>query len=127
MRTDPATVRVAGTLDHDTVLPRCRLAVHHGGAGTTAASIGAGLPTVVCSVAIDQPFWGRQVARPGVGRTLRFTAMNAQSLVRAAVPLLAGAYRERAGRLGARLRAEDAVGAAADLVERAVEDGVALH
>jgi len=45
-----------GPLDHGSVLPRCRAAVHHGGAGTTAASLSAGLSTVVCSVFADQPF-----------------------------------------------------------------------
>jgi UDP:flavonoid glycosyltransferase YjiC (YdhE family) len=61
-------VRVVGNLDHDSVLGRCRAAVHHGGAGTTAASLQAGLPTVVCSVFADQPFWGTRVVDNGVGR-----------------------------------------------------------
>jgi sterol 3beta-glucosyltransferase len=48
-----AEVRVVGNLDHDSVLGRCRAAVHHAGAGTTAAGLQAGPPTVVCSVFAD--------------------------------------------------------------------------
>ncbi|MGK5529764.1 glycosyltransferase [Streptomyces sp. URMC 129] len=120
--TDPARVRVVGAVDHDAVLPRCRFAVHHGGAGTTAASIAAGLPTVVCSVAFDQPFWGRQVERLGVGRTLRFTELTERTLLRAAASVLAPDVRRRARRLGALLAEEDAGGRAADLVEKAAAE-----
>ena len=63
---DPA-VKVVGPVDHDAVMPRCVAAVHHGGAGTTAASVGAGIPTVVCSVFADQPFWGARVEDAGAG------------------------------------------------------------
>ncbi|MCK9903314.1 glycosyl transferase [Parafrankia colletiae] len=112
-------VRVVGNLDHDTVLPRCRIAVHHGGAGTTAASVGAGLPTVVCSVIGDQPFWGAQLERLGIGATLRFPEMSERTLVRAAEPLLDREPRERAARLAAQLRSEDAAGCAADFLEKA--------
>ncbi|WP_326594943.1 glycosyltransferase [Streptomyces sp. NBC_01803] len=119
---DPARVRVVGGFNHDAVLPRCRFAVHHGGAGTTAASIGAGLPTVVCSVAFDQPFWGRQLERLGVGRTLLFTDLSERALTRAAAAVLAPDVRRRARRLAALLRGEDAVGRAADLIEKTVAE-----
>ena len=57
-------------------MPRCVAAVHHGGAGTTAASVGAGIPTVVCSVFADQPFWGARVEDAGVGAHLRFRDLD---------------------------------------------------
>ncbi|KAL8888808.1 MAG: hypothetical protein Q9215_003835 [Flavoplaca cf. flavocitrina] len=41
--------------------------VHHGGAGTTAAGIAAGRPTVVVPFFGDQPFWGSMVAKAGAG------------------------------------------------------------
>ncbi|CAO5159881.1 sterol 3beta-glucosyltransferase [Frankia sp. AiPs1] len=111
-------VCVVGDLDHDAVLPRCRIAVHHGGAGTTAASVGAGLPTVVCSVMGDQPFWGARLESLGIGATLRFSDLSEPALVRAAEDLLSAAPRERASRLATQMKSENAAGRAADVLER---------
>ncbi|HLL41204.1 MAG TPA: hypothetical protein VK357_16305, partial [Rubrobacteraceae bacterium] len=47
----------------DWLFDRVRLAVHHGGAGTTAASLRVGLPTVVVPFFLDQAFWGWRVAK----------------------------------------------------------------
>jgi sterol 3beta-glucosyltransferase len=76
----PDHVFVAGAFDHDSVLPRCVAAVHHGGAGTTAAVLRAGIPSVVASVMGDQPFWGWRLQELGLGTTLPFRKMDAKSL-----------------------------------------------
>ena len=111
-------VRVVGAVDHDAVLPRCVAAVHHGGAGTTAAVVGAGLPSLVCSVFADQPFWGQRLRALGVGAHVRFAALDEDALAHGLRTALDPAVRRRAARLGAALREEDgAAGRAADLLE----------
>ena len=50
---------------------RCDLLVHHGGAGTTAAAAEAAVPTLVCPVWADQPFWARQSERLRIGTVAR--------------------------------------------------------
>ena len=111
-------VRVVGVLNHDAVLPRCRLAVHHGGAGTTAASIAAGLPTLVCSLFADQPFWGAQLERLGAGAHIGFAKLDAPRLERALRQLLEPAVAVRARSLADGMRSEsNAVARAADLIE----------
>lgn len=115
-----AHVHGVGALDHEAVLPRCRAAVHHGGAGTTAAALGAGLPSVVCSVFADQPFWGARLERLGVGAHVRFASLDERTLTSALGRMLASGVATRATDLGGRLRAEPpAAGRAADLVEAA--------
>uniref|UniRef100_A0A7S3D6E8 Erythromycin biosynthesis protein CIII-like C-terminal domain-containing protein n=1 Tax=Palpitomonas bilix TaxID=652834 RepID=A0A7S3D6E8_9EUKA len=52
---------------HSLLLPRCIAAVHHGGAGTTASSTAAGIPTVILPVLMDQYLWADIVGRRGVG------------------------------------------------------------
>lgn len=112
-------VFVVGAVDHDALLPRCRGAVHHGGAGTTHASLSAGLPTMICSVFADQPFWGARVERLGVGVHEPFAKLDAPRLREGLERLLAPATVERAAQLGAQLRAEQpAAAVAADLLER---------
>ena len=74
-------VRVAtGVLNYDRVLPRCQVAVHHGGSGTVAAGVAAGIPTFVCSLVADNPFWGARVKELGIGVHQRFASLTQNSL-----------------------------------------------
>jgi len=52
---------------HNLLLPRTQAVVHHGGAGSTAAGLRAGRPTLICPFIADQPFWGQRVATLGAG------------------------------------------------------------
>lgn len=60
-------VYMLDTAPHDWLFPRVTAVVHHGGAGTTAAGLRAGCPTVICPFGVDQPFWGRRIAALGAG------------------------------------------------------------
>lgn len=121
---DDPRIEVVGALNHDAVLPRCRLAVHHGGAGTTAASIEAGIPTVICSVFADQPFWGARLEQLGAGAHVRFSKLDEASLEAALRRVLEPQVAERARELGDALRAEaGAASRAADIVERVAATG----
>lgn len=113
-------VRVVGAINHDAVLPRCLLAVHHGGAGTTAAAAMAGVPALVYSVFADQPFWGARLEELGCGVHHRFTDLGPATLEAGLRRLLDPELRLRAAALG-RALAADGGGAqrAADVVEAA--------
>ncbi|KAJ6786514.1 hypothetical protein PWT90_09429 [Aphanocladium album] len=63
----PEGVFMLGNVPHDWLFKRASCVVHHGGAGTTAAGITAGRPTVVVPFFGDQPFWGAMVSRAGAG------------------------------------------------------------
>ncbi len=102
----PDHLHAVGTADHDTLLPRCRAAVHHGGHGTLGAGLRAGLPTMVCSVFADQPSWGRRVERLGVGAHVRFRKLDRTTLRAGLTRLLDPGVQQRAGRLGEAIRAE---------------------
>ncbi|MEV0358338.1 glycosyltransferase [Nocardia sp. NPDC050697] len=113
-------VRVVGPLAHDIVFPKCAAAVHHGGIGTTFESLRAGLPTLVCSVSFDQPMWGGQVERLGVGAHLPFAELDTDRLTAGVRTLLAPETVARTRELAAKLAARsDAAERAADLVEAA--------
>jgi UDP:flavonoid glycosyltransferase YjiC (YdhE family) len=51
------------SVPHPWLFPRCSAVVHHGGAGTTAAGLSTGRPTVVCAFFGDQVIWGQMVER----------------------------------------------------------------
>ncbi len=102
----PDHLRLVGPVNHDRLLPSCAAAVHHGGAGTVAASLRAGLPTMVCSVWVDQPFWGKRLERLGVGAHVPFKRLDAGKLEAGLRTLLSQPVRRRAAALGASIRAE---------------------
>ncbi|WP_238423491.1 glycosyltransferase [Gordonia sp. 'Campus'] len=111
-------VRVVGHIDHDAILPRCRAAVHHGGAGSVAAGLRAGLPTLVTWKGADQPIWGRALTDAHVGASLPMARVTVDSLVAALDTILAPAFRQEAADLRGRLiPAAEAVRSAADIVE----------
>ncbi|MQW75114.1 glycosyltransferase [Nocardioides sp. dk4132] len=113
-------VRIVGPADHATLLPRCRAAVHHGGAGTTAAALRAGLPAVVGWFSADQPIWARLLRDLGVGVGVRFRDLDATTLAAALAQVLDSGCAARARHLAARLvDPGTAVAGAADLLERA--------
>jgi UDP:flavonoid glycosyltransferase YjiC (YdhE family) len=106
-------------IDHDAVLPRCRAAIHHGGAGSVAASLRAGLPTVVTWIGADQPIWGRAVASAHVGSSLPLSRVTPSRLTDVLRDALSPQRRFTATQLRDRLIAPSiAVSHAVDLVER---------
>jgi sterol 3beta-glucosyltransferase len=105
---------------HDRLFPHVAAVVHHGGAGTTAAALRAGVPSVVVPFMADQPFWGRRVFQLGVGPQpiprQQLSEDNLAAAVRQAVS--DPEMRRRAAALGQEIRGEDGVGRAVALIDR---------
>jgi sterol 3beta-glucosyltransferase len=93
--------------------------VHHGGMGTTAAGLRAGVPSVIVPHGFDQPFWARRVEEVGVGvRCGWCSELTAVELASALETATAdAALRQRAGALAERIHAEDGVGQAVALIQ----------
>lgn len=114
-------VRVIGAADHADVVGRVRAVVHHGGAGTTATMLTAGLPTFVTPLLGDQPYYGARVRALGAGpRPVPLGRLGVRSLARGLQRLAAGGHDAAAAALGRQLRAEDGVGRAVDALDRLV-------
>jgi UDP:flavonoid glycosyltransferase YjiC (YdhE family) len=111
-------VKVVGAVNYATTFPACHAVVHHGGSGTTAASLRAGVPTLILWSTGDQPYWGAQVKRLNVGTARRFSTITQKSLVADLRRILAPEYVTRAGEIAARMtKPAVSVTAAADLLE----------
>jgi UDP:flavonoid glycosyltransferase YjiC (YdhE family) len=111
-------VKVVGTMNYAAAFPACRAIVHHGGSGTTAAGLRAGVPTLILSTWGDQRFWGAQVKRLKAGTARRFSRITQQSLVADLRTILAPQYVSRARELAARMtKSAESVAVAADLLE----------
>lgn len=111
-------VKVVGIVSFAKVFPMCRAVVHHGGAGTTAASLRAGVPALILSMDLNQALWGAQVKRLGVGRTRRFSHTTEDSLVKDLRRILTPECQAKAGMVASRMtRPDESAVFAADLVE----------
>lgn len=114
----PDHLRAVGAVDHDRLFPQCAAVVHHGGLGSVTSSLRAGRPTMVCSVLVDQPWWGEQMRRLGVGTHIPFRKLERDALRAGLRILLDPAVETRARAMGAAIRAEgDGLPAAAQTLE----------
>ena len=111
-------VKVVDTVNFAAIFPACRAVVHHGGAGTTAVGLRAGVPTLILSMDVNQTIWGARVKQLKVGTTRRFSSVNRESLVADLRTIVAPEYRARASELARRMtKPADSIATAADMVE----------
>jgi sterol 3beta-glucosyltransferase len=118
----PENVHVTDSVPHDWLFPRVSAVVHHGGAGTTAAGLRAGKPTLIAAFFGDQPFWGRRVAGASAGpEPILRKDIDAIRLAAGITRLVSDeSYRLGAERVAEALRQEDGVANAVATVERYV-------
>lgn len=103
---------------HDWLLPRCKMVVHHGGAGTTSAGLRAGIPNIVVPFMADQPFWGNRVYMIGAGpQPILVKNISVDKLTYAIAEAESNVIRGRAQVIGQDIRSEDGVKDVVKLIE----------
>ena len=122
----PDTVFMVDAVPHAWLFSRLAAVVHHGGAGTTAAGLRAGVPSIIVPFFGDQPFWGWRIAELGVGPApiprKKLTVERLAGAIQTAVT--DEEMRQRADRLGSQIRSEDGIAGAVRIIQR-IETGVA--
>lgn len=116
----PENIFLVDSIPHAWLFPRMAAVVHHGGAGTTAAGLTAGVPSIVIPFFADQPFWGQRVASLGAGPVpIPRKELSVERLTGAIRQAVGSAeMRQAAARLGEKIRAEDGIGTAVAVVEK---------
>lgn len=111
-------VKVVGQVNYATLFPRCRAVVHHGGSGTLAACLRAGVPQLILWTLPDQPFFAAQLKRMKVGAGQRFSTTTERSLRAGLRRVLSPRYRARAHEIAPHItKPSESASAAADVVE----------
>jgi UDP:flavonoid glycosyltransferase YjiC (YdhE family) len=119
----PAGVYAIDSVPHDWLFPRVAAVVHHAGAGTMAAGLRAGKPTVCIPFATDQPFWAHRLHELGVSpppiprKQLAADRLAAALREATTSPVLAA----QADRLGQAIRGERGVETAVGLITKFLE------
>ncbi|THC93158.1 hypothetical protein EYZ11_007367 [Aspergillus tanneri] len=103
----PDSIFLLGKCPHDWLFKHVSCVVHHGGAGTTAAGLLLGRPTVIVPFFGDQPFWGFIVEKAGAGPPpVPFKQLTAEKLADAIKIALEPSTRECAEEIGAKMKLE---------------------
>jgi UDP:flavonoid glycosyltransferase YjiC (YdhE family) len=115
----PDTVYLLDYAPHRWLFPRMAAVVHHAGAGTSAAALHAGVPSVPVPHSGDQLFWARRLYQLGAGaKPLPRNRLSALGLAeRIAGAVRDSQLRSRAAELGARISAEDGAGRAVAAID----------
>lgn len=113
-------VLTVGDLPHALLFPRLAAVVHHAGAGTTAAALRAGVPSVTVPVTADQPFWAGRLAAVGAAPApIPFRSLTAEGLGDALARVVREpSYMQAAATVARHMTAEDGSGAVVSAVGR---------
>ncbi|MEM7593016.1 MAG: glycosyltransferase [Cyanobacteria bacterium P01_A01_bin.83] len=116
----PNNIFKIDSVPHDWLFPQCAAVIHHGGAGTTAAGLKAGIPTIIVPFFSDQPFWGHRIADLGVGaepiEQKELTVENLSAAINTVVN--DRQMRDLAIHLGKQIRSENGVDNAVKAIEQ---------
>jgi sterol 3beta-glucosyltransferase len=104
---------------HAWLFPQMAAVVHHGGAGTTAAGLHAGIPAVVVPHMQDQPYWGQRLYKMGLGpKPISRRKLTAENLAQnITIAVHNQAFQKRARQVGQKIRAEDGVARTVEVLE----------
>lgn len=121
----PAHAFLINSVPHAWLFPRVAAVVHHGGAGTTAAGLRAGAPTVIIPFFGDQGFWGQRVADLGVGTApIPRQQLTVERLAEAIQKAVGDrTIRQQAASLGETIRSENGVANAVAVIQN-LERGI---
>ena len=111
-------VKVVSAVNYAAVFPACRAVVHHGGLGTLAAGMRAGVPTLMLWTYGDSARFGRRLKQLKVGAARPFSTTTRESLVADLRTILDPQYAARAREIASQMiKPDQAVMAAANLLE----------
>ncbi|KAH0369763.1 glycosyltransferase family 1 protein, partial [Aureobasidium melanogenum] len=104
----PDNIFMLENTPHDWLFPRVKAVVHHGGAGTAAAGLKVGKPTMIVPFFGDQPFWGAMVskAKAGAHEAIPYKNLDAEKLAEGIKQCLTDEARENAEQIAKSIAAE---------------------
>lgn len=116
----PPWAYLVHAVPHDWLFPRCIASVHHGGAGTTAAVLRAGVPSIIIPFAADQPFWARAIIRNQLGDSPgKRGSLTSERLASCLSKVLeSDTIRHSAAEMGRKIRSENGVGEAVSAINQ---------
>ena len=113
-------------VNHETILPQCKLGIFHGGAGTLATMLRHNLPVIIVSFYTDQPTWGKIVERKKLGIHIRLKSLSAHKLISAIQEIQAGKMKNNVEAVGRIIRNENGLENALNEIENYFNDNESI-
>jgi UDP:flavonoid glycosyltransferase YjiC (YdhE family) len=104
-------------LNHEVVLPRCKLGIFHGGAGTLSTMLRHSLPVIIISFYTDQPTWGKIVENKKIGVHIPVKKLTAAKLINAIDSLQSNEIQQNVLKIGQAIRQENGLNKAITEIE----------
>ena len=118
-------VKVVDAVNFAAIFPACRAVVHHGGSGTTAAGLRAGVPTLILWTQFDQPMFAAAMQQLKVGSGREFIATTLDTLVADLRSILTPECAARAREVATQMTdPAKSVASAVDLLEETARVGL---
>jgi sterol 3beta-glucosyltransferase len=95
------------SVSHEWLFPQCKAAIIHGGVGTLAAVLKAGIPPIIVSIFADQPLWGKIIVEKGLGAHIPFKKLNSVKLLEAIATINETKVLQNVAILGERIKKEN--------------------
>ncbi|WP_259067877.1 glycosyltransferase [Mucilaginibacter sp. X4EP1] len=108
---------IAKYVNHQAVLPKCKVGVFHGGAGTLAAMLRNDLPVIIISFYTDQPTWGKIVERMNLGAHIPVKKLTAEKLIAALAKVQTAEVKNNVAAMGEQIRNENGLENAVNEIE----------
>ncbi|KAJ5085215.1 hypothetical protein N7532_009986 [Penicillium argentinense] len=105
----PDNILMIGSVPHDWLFRQVSCVIHHGGAGTTAAGLSLGRPTIVIPFFGDQQFWGEILTVVGAGFAIPHKQLTVDKLDDAIRKALDGSTQEKAKEISKKMQDESGV------------------
>lgn len=105
-------------VNHETILPKCKMGIFHGGAGTLAAMLRNNLPLIIISFYTDQPTWGKIVERKQLGVHIPLKKLNIDRLLAAIKKAQTDELKNNAAIVGQQIRNEKGLENAVGEIEK---------
>lgn len=94
-------------VNHETILPKCKLGIFHGGAGTLATMLRHNLPVIIVSFYTDQPTWGKIVEHKKLGVHIPIKSLSADKLISAIQKIQTDEIKSNVMTVGQQIRDEN--------------------
>ncbi|WMJ72338.1 glycosyltransferase [Cytophagaceae bacterium ABcell3] len=110
---------IVDKINHDWLFPKCEAAVIHGGIGTLTAVLKAEIPPIVVSIFADQPFWGNEIEKKGLGAHIPSKELSPSRLQKALkFCQSSSAMKDNIADVGKKLKQEDGVAKTIEALEQ---------
>ena len=105
-------------VNHEAILPECKLGIFHGGAGTLATMLRNNLPVIIVSFYTDQPTWGKIVERMNLGVHIPVKSLTSDKLISAIQHVQTDEIKNNVLRIGQSIRNENGLENAINEIEK---------